>query len=263
MTARTDRPEEPSGMIGRLAARLNRRALVRDTTLLGTGAVLGKVAVLRSAAQESPALGSTVNAAITLEAFAVTFYGVARGQSGIGLDDAVSRFARAAQCEEEAHFHFFEAAGAVPSTTSFTIPDNQLRNQSNFLTALEEVETVLVGFYMAAARQFASNLDLRLVEIGYQIGAVEAQHLALTRLFLDERLPSDRAFARWMFREPAESVTALEDLGYLGGDGESYAYPGPVDRQCRGVTGLVPEATEDQPADELPPVASPEAEVRA
>ena len=254
-------------MIGRLAARLNRRALVRDTTLLGAGAALGKAAVLRSAAQESPALTGTINAAITLEAFAVTFYGAARGRSGIGFDDAVSRFARAAQCEEEAHFHFFEAAGAVPATTAFTIPADRLRNQASFLSALEELEAILVGMHMAAARQFASNLDLRLVEIGYQIGAVEAQHLALTRLFRDERVPSDRAFARWMFREPAEAVTALEELGYLGGDGDRVAFPGPVDRQCRGVTGLVPEATEDQPqdepADEPPPAASPEVDVRA
>lgn len=249
-------------MIGRLTARLNRRALVRGTALAGAGAVLGRAELLRSAAQESPTLGGTLNAAATLEAFAVTFYGAARGRSGIGLDDAVSRFARAAQCEEEAHFHFFDAAGAVPVTTLFTIPDDRLRNQAGFLSALEEIETLLVGMHMAIARQVAASGDLRLVEIGYQIGAVEAQHLALTRLFRDERVPSDRAFARWMFREPAEAVSALEELGYLGDDGETVAFPGPVDRQCRGVTGLVPEATEDQPEDDLLPVASPAAEVR-
>lgn len=259
----TARNAKTPGMLDRLTARVNRRALVRGTALIGAGTVLGRADALRSAAQESPALGSTINAAITLEAFAVTFYGAARGRSGIGLDETVSRFLRAAQCEEEAHFHFFEAAGAVPASTTFTIPDDQLANQASFLNALEAVEMLQVGLHMAAARQFASYLDLRLVEIGYQIGAVEAQHLALTRLFLDERVPADRAFARWMFREPAEAVTALETLGYLRGAGEAIAFPGPVDRQCRGVTGLVPEATDDQPADDPVPAASPEGEVRA
>jgi hypothetical protein len=199
-----------------------------------------------------------MNAAITLEAFAVTFYGAARGRgSDLELDDDVTRFIRATQCEEEAHFHFFEAAGAVPATTSFTVAAKTLRSQKSFLTASLEIESLLVGAHMAVGRQFAAAGDLRLVEIGYQIGTVEAQHQAITRLFLGERLPSDRAFSRWMFREPADAVAALTELGYIKGDGDAYSYPGPVDRQCRGVTGLVPESTEDQPVST--PDGTPEA----
>jgi hypothetical protein len=257
MTARSNRPD---GVFERLTTRVTRRAIVQSGGLIGAGAVLGRAALLRAAAQESPLLIDAINAAITVEAFAVTFCGAARGRGDdIGFDDAVSRFVRATQCEEEAHFHFFEAAGAVPATTSFTVPSNQLRDQKRFLTALSRLEGVLVGLHMAAGRQFAAAGDLRLVEIGYQIGAVEAQHQALTRLFLSERVPSERAYAKWMFRQPMEAVAALEEFGYIGGDGEEFSYPGPVDRQCRGVSGLVPETTEDQPEREAPPAASPQA----
>jgi hypothetical protein len=249
-------------LIDHMARRLNRRALITSGSLLSAGALLGRVELLRTAAQESPELGNTINAAITLEAFAVSFYGAARG-GDVNMRDDVAQFARTAQCEEDAHYHFFEAAGAAPITTSFTIPERQLKSQGIFLGALLDVESLLVGMYMAATRQFAASGDLRLVEIGYQIGAVEAQHVALTRQLLDEPIPADRAFAQWLFEDPAEAVTALEDLGYIGGNGETVNYPGPVDRQCRGVTGLVPETTEDKPADELPPAASPQADARA
>jgi hypothetical protein len=244
-------------LLDRLSRRLNRRALVAGGGIASAGALLGRPDLLRTAAQESPALLDAMNAAITLEAFAVTLYGAARGRGDeIALDDATTRFVRAAQCEEEAHYHFFEAAGAVPSRTTFSIAARPLSNQARFLNALLEVETLLVGAHMALARLCASAGDLRLVEIAYQIGAVHAQHQAMSRMLAGERIGADRAFAGWMFHEPSEAVTALTELGYIGGDGDPVTYPGPVDRYCRGVTGLVAEATEDQPTD-VAPAASP------
>lgn len=248
----------PNGVFERLSARITRRSLVRNGSFVGVGAALTSTAMLRSAAQERPALLEAMSAAITVEAFAVTFYGAARGRGNdIGFDETVARFVRAAQCEEEAHYHYFEAAGAVPATSTFTIPASQIENQERFLTALERVEGILVGMHMALSRQFAGAGDLRLVEIGYQIGAVEAQHLALTRVFQGERVPSERAYAKWLFRQPAEAVTALEDLGYIDGRGDEVVFPGPVERQCRGVSGLVPETTEDQPEPPVTPAGSP------
>ena len=99
--------------------------------------------------------------------------------------------------------------------------------------------------------------ELRLVEIAYQIGTVEAQHLALTRLYLGEQIASDRAFAKWRFTTTAEAADALADAGYLDDDGD-YSFPGPLSRQCRGVFGLVPETTDDQEQpSSATPIASP------
>jgi hypothetical protein len=213
-------------------------------------------------AQENTGLPSDVgNSLITLEAFAVTFYGAARTKAGLDLNDDVTRFVRAAQCEEDAHFHYFEAAGAVPSATTFSIPDARLKSQATFLASLLEIESILVGAYMSAARVFSGTGNGRWVEIAYQIGTVEAQHQALVKLYGGDRVPSDRAYAQWQFRHPSEAVAEIEQLGYIGGKGEKIAYPGPADRYCRGVTGLVPETTEDQPTPEttvdVTPAASP------
>lgn len=245
------------GLLDRATAKLTRRTLARSSGVIALGALAGKAGLLRSAAQESPSLREAINAAITIEAFATTFYGAARGQSAnLELRDEIVRFARAAQCEEEAHFHFFEAAAAAPITTTFTIPSSRVRDQAAFLKAILDIETVMVGAHMALAREVASSGNLRLVEIAYQIGAVEAQHQALIRLFSGERIPSDRAYAKWLFRTVPEAVDAIAELGYIEGEGKEYEFPGPVDRFCRGVSGLVPETTEDQDAPQ-PPAGTP------
>jgi ferritin-like protein len=245
MTAISD---EPPGVLGRVTTRLTRRGLAKSGGMIAAGGLLGRVELLRSAAQSAPTVGATINSLITLEAFAVTYYGAARGRSGAWeFDDASKPFVLASQCEEEAHFHFFEAAGALSATTSFTIARKDLESQRSFFAALVRLESIFVGAYMSAAREFATLGIMRLVEIAYQIGAVEAQHQAVSRLLSGERLASDRAFARWMFNTPVDAVAAIADLGYIDGSGDKFSFPGPVDRYCRGVTGLVAETMEDQP----------------
>jgi hypothetical protein len=222
--------------------------------IAGAGLLMSQLEFLRSAAQESAAVGEVIDPLATLEAFLVTLVGVGRQRGDdleIGTD--VSRFLRAAQCEDEAHYHFLTAADATAETT-FSIPDDVFRNRDSFLNSLLETKETTVGAMMTAARQFATLGDLRLVEIAYQIGTVEAQHLALTRLFLGEQVASDRAFARWRFATTAEAAQTLTGAGFLDGNGDEFDFPGPLSRQCRGVFGLVPETTEDQ---ERAPVASP------
>jgi hypothetical protein len=65
-----------------------------------------------------------------------------------------------------------------------------------------------------------------------------------------------------MFNSPSDAVAAITELGYIGGSGKEFTYPGPVDRYCRGVTGLVAETTEDQPPPVSLEMGTPAAEVR-
>jgi hypothetical protein len=244
----------------RIQRRVSRRAMVTGTGLAGLGALAGSVPMLRSAAQTTPAVQATIDAASTIEMFSVTLLGVARDRGRrLGLGPADVRFLRATQCEDEAHQHFLEAAGASPATTTFAIANTTFADRDTFYQHLVDVETIAVAGYMAAARAFAAAGNLRLVEIAYQIGAVEAQHQALAKLLLGDLLPSDRAFPAWRFHDMDEAVTALKAMGFIGGPGKKYDYPGPVDRNCRGVFGLVPETTEDQePAPAASPVSSPQ-----
>ncbi|HEY7032213.1 MAG TPA: hypothetical protein VH482_12820 [Thermomicrobiales bacterium] len=234
------------GLGERLAARVSRRGLVAGGGLAGVGLLASQLELLRSAAQDSAAVAAVMDPLATLEAFAVTLAGLGRQQGDqlkIGADAA--RFLRAAQCEDEAHYNFLVAAGAEAETT-FTFAGRVFRTRASFLSALLDAKEVAVGAAMAAARQFAALGELRLVEIAYQIGAVDAQHLALARLYLGEQIANDRAFAKWRFATTADAAQTLIDAGYLDGKGDATAFPGPLSRQCRGVFGLVPETTEDQ-----------------
>ena len=245
------------GLGERLTGRLTRRGVIAGGGLAGVGLLVSQLDLLRSAAQESAAVTEIIDPLGTLEAFLVTLVGVGRqrgDQLEIGAEAA--RYLRAAQCEDEAHYHFLIAAGAEAVTT-FTVPDRVFDDRETFLGVLLDLKEVAVGAAMAAARQFATLGDLRLVEIAYQIGTTEAQHLALTRLYHGDLVANDRAFAKWRFNAAAEAVQILADDGYIEGNGDEVDFPGPLSRQCRGVFGLVPETTEDQVREGI---ASPVAE---
>ena len=70
-------------------------------------------------------------------------------------------------------------------------------------------------------------------------------------------MPADRAFPAWQFRNTAAAVRAITRLGFIDGKGTAYDYPGPGDRYCRGITGLVAETSSDQRAPDVTPVANP------
>jgi hypothetical protein len=237
------------GALGRLASSVTRRQVLRGAGVAGAGLVSGQAVLLRSAAQQSTTVQEMIDTAITAEALATTLIGAALQQEAeqeLELGDDVVAFLQAAQCEEEAHYHFFEFIGGVPATETFTIPTRTFRDRDSVLRALIELEELFIAGYMAAARQFATMGDLRLVEIAYQIGAVEAQHQALMKFILGDRPANDRAFAKWSLRDITEMGPALAELEYVGGPGQRFDFPGPLDRQCRGVFGLVPETTPDE-----------------
>ena len=206
------------------------------------------------AAAVQPEAAAALNHAATAEGVLVTMLGVARVRaSDMALDDATIRQIRAAQCEEEAHYNNLVAAGAVPMTNQFAIADSIFENPTSFLATWLDLEQIMVGIYLAAARAFAGSGELDLVEIAYQIGVVEGQHQALIRQAMGERLPADRAFAAWQFPDAESGLAEITALGFIGGRGTPYDYPGPGNRYCRGVTGLVAETTSDQAPPDVTP----------
>src|SRR5688572_25501449 len=192
-------------------------------------------------------LQAGLDALATMEAAAVTLLGVARqrGQDGaldVGEDAAV--ILRAAQCQDEQHYHALVAAGGLPVADAFTIPEQMVTDRTLLLVAVLELKAIGIAGYMTLARNLAMRGDVSQVEIAYQMGTVEAQHLALAHALVGVSPANDRAFARWLFADPAEALDALDRLGLLEGAGESVPFPGPMDRICSGVFGLTPETTE-------------------
>jgi hypothetical protein len=211
------------------------------------------------------ALQSGLDALATMEAAAVTLLGVARqrdqnGDLDLGEDALV--VLRAAQCQDEQHYHALLAAGGGPIADSFTLPEQMVTDRTLLLVGILELKAIGIAGYMALGRAWAARGDVSQVEITYQMGAVEAQHLSLAHALVGVSPANDRAFARWLFADPSEAIDALNALDLLEGSGESIPFPGPLDRICRGVFGLTPETTEMMtmprpPVGQSVPVATP------
>jgi len=200
-------------------------------------------------------LRAALDAAITVEAAGVVLAGVGRlrgvdGDLPLAAEDIA--FLRAAQCQDEAHYHLLETLGARPVAVAYSLPPAAEEERDGFLAALIELEGIAVGAAMALARRLGDLGEGRLLEVAYQLGAVDAQHEAIARFLRGARPANDRAFARWRFADAAEALPALEAAGFLDPAAETWVFPGPVERVCRGVAGLVPETTEDAPR---PPAA--------
>jgi len=187
-----------------------------------------------------------LDALATVEAAAVTLLGVARqrgldGQLDLGEDAIV--VLRAAQCQDQQHFYALLDAGGQPVTDTFTIPEATVTDRTYLLLGLLELKAVSIAGYMALARAWAERGDFSQVEIAYQMGAVDAQHVALAQALVGVTPANDRAFARWLYADAAEALDALTALDLIEGSGEAVQFPGPMDRVCQGVFGLTPETT--------------------
>lgn len=195
---------------------------------------------------EREALQTGLDALATFEAAAVTLLGVIRERAAAGsleIGEDANVVLTAAQCQDEQHYHALVAAGAEPFTDTFTIADALLADRTYALVTILELKAIGIAGYMALCREWARLGELDQVEIGYQMGAIEAQHQALAHALVGVTPANDRAFARWLFPEPAVAFDALRALGLLAGSGEEAVFPGPLDRFCRGIFGLTPETT--------------------
>ena len=234
--------------------RFGRRSLASAGVITVAGAASAEHPARPAGAIQSDTSADVLGIAATVEGLLVTLLGVARTRAtDMTLDESTIRLIRAAQCEEEAHYNNLVSVGGSPATGSYTIRDQVFEDPTSFLTTWLDLERIMVGMYMAAVRQLAASGDLELVEIAYQIGVVDAQHQALIRQLAGERLPADRAFAAWQYGDVAEALDEIGNMGFIDGRGTSYDYPGPGDRYCRGITGLVAETT----ADQTPPDVTP------
>ena len=235
--------------------RASRRAVL--TAAIGAGASLTGWSLPRDGAraQDRP-VTDTLSDLVTAEGLMVTLLGVARTRAtDLVLDENTVRLLRAAQCQQDAHYNNLVAEGGVPAVGSYTIAGSVFANATSFLETWAELEGIMIAMYMAAGSAFAEAGDASLVEFAFAAGSVDAQHLALLRQLLGERLPANRAFVEWKFRNTAAGIRAIRRRNFIEGDGTSYDYPGPGDRYCRGVTGLVPETTENQVTPEITPDA--------
>lgn len=139
----------------------------------------------------------------------------------------------AARAAEQAHFDALTEAGAEPSTLEFTIPDPELfTNVGMFLETVITLEEAFIAAYLAAAQAFSILGEASMARMALRIGAVEAEHRVGARFFAIQAdvisgTPNDVAFEKALFGSVGEVATLLEELGFIGGDGETMSFPGP------------------------------------
>ena len=190
-----------------------------------------------------------INVAVTAEAFAVTLLGLALDSAAAGTlaleEDAVGSLV-AARAAEQAHYDVLVAAGAVPVTTTFTVPDgNLLTDPAEFYPTLVSLEEAFVAAYLTAAQTFVTLGEPDLAQIALQIGAVEAEHRAGVRFFAInadaiDGVANDVAFEKSLFASVSEAADLLTELGFIGGDGTAVEFPGPGVIDATGVRNLTP-----------------------
>ena len=190
-----------------------------------------------------------IDIAATAEAFAVTALGGAidNAMNGLlALNEEQIQTLQAARAAEQVHYEYLVAAGAVPLTLTFTIPDPAIvTDVPTFLTTLIALEEAFIAAYLAAAQEFAILGRADLARVALQIGAIEAEHRVGARFYAVQAgiitgTPNDVAFEKALFSSVGEAAAALQALGFIGGDGPEITYPGPGEIDYTGVTYLEP-----------------------
>ncbi len=212
-----------------------RRRFLHATAALGATAALANLAplavdsaTLGKAAACNESIQAILNAALTAERIATTFYYAGLTSTAILRDDrvagssanpnAVARngnvanvaFLQAALDQEQKHAELLAAAGAVSPYTHFYFPAKTFEtlgftsHAGTYLWVLDHLETAFIGAYMAAVKRFAllERPDLALVAL--RIMGVECQHRALYRVISGD--------------DPADNITLeVADFDCVGG----------------------------------------------
>jgi hypothetical protein len=199
---------------------LTRRVLLRRAAL--TAAAASVALPGEALAQGSSDVNAIVNTAITAEALAVTYLtGLIQNASKTGVSKFVDVL-KAANAAEYDHYKALRSLGAKPITTKFWAPDAFFKPGEPF-KVLETAEMLFVDAYLIGATTFAAAGNADYARYAGEIGAVEAQHLALVR-FAQNKLPDDRAFQAYPITSIGGVVKALEKAGV--GFGKPGAKPG-------------------------------------
>lgn len=200
---------------------VTRRVLLRRAAVTAAvaSAAMPATALAQSASVESKKLLDT---AITAEALAVTYLtGLIKNASATGVTKFVDVL-KAANASEYDHYKALQSLGATPITTKFWAPDAFFKPGEPF-KVLEMAEGLFIDAYLIAATTFAGAGQAVYARYAGEIGAVEAQHLALVR-FAQNKLPDDRAFQAYPIKNINGIVAALEKAGV--GFGKPGAMPG-------------------------------------
>lgn len=199
---------------------------------LGLAPVVGATVAEAASKKMTESTKTILNIAATAEAAAVTaLYHVHEAVNknqlsvkGVAVPTSLLvSVVRGALREEQDHYAFITGAGGKPLYTSFSFPKAIFTDAVQTLRFFETAETVFVGAYMAATREFANAGMGTLAQYTYQIGGVECEHRTLMRAALGEMPPNNKSFETNLFKQVSGAAHVLGQLGIFK---PNLPYPG-------------------------------------
>jgi hypothetical protein len=187
---------------------------------------------------------------VTVEAFGVTFLGAGiesaqQGNFDPPIPDNVLAIVIAARAQEQFHLDFFQSLGGQMLVDTFTIPDPALLTDPNaFFSAVAQEETREIAAQIAAFNTFTAMDRPDLVKVSFQYAAQEAEHRLLANYASGARPANDRAFEPALYSTTSEILDDLREIGFIGGDGPAFTYPGPGTIDASNVTNTEPDGPE-------------------
>ncbi len=215
-------------------APLVRRTLFKGAGALGAGAMLAQAGMVgQAAAQSGSDIQNILNVTATVEKFGVTFLtaGINNAKAGkfnAPIADSVIAVLQAARAQEQFHLDFFQGLGGRSLTDTFTIPDPKLvTDVVTFFSAVAAEEEREIAAQLASMKVFTAMGRTDLVKTFFQYAAEEAEHRVLANYVAGARPANDRAFEPMLYNTTDDIITALKQLGLIGGSGPAATYPGP------------------------------------
>lgn len=231
-------------------AQLSRRVVLKGAGALGVGAALAPLGGVHQVAAQSETIQDILNVTVTVEMFGVTILGAALASNAEGnftppIPDPVVAILTAARAQEQAHLEFFQGLGGQALTDTFTVPDPALLTDPTvFFNALQEQEAREVAAQIAAFPTFTELERPDLVKVSFQYAAEEAEHRVLANYAAGARPANNLAFAPALYERTEEIITAMEEIGLIGGSGPEATYPGPGEIDFTNVTNTEPDGPE-------------------
>ena len=177
-----------------------------------------------TAASSGDSIQTVIDTAITAEALAVTYLSaVIKNAKGTAVEPLVDVL-KAANAAEYTHYKVLKSLGAKPLTLKFWAPNDFFGTKlANVFPTLEVAEGLFVDAYLIGTTVFTKAGKDDLARYAGEIGAVEAEHLALAR-FAQKKLPNNLAFTGYPITTMGGVVAALEGVGV--GFGKKGSKPG-------------------------------------
>jgi len=209
----------------------SRRNFVKMAAAAGAGLVAAGALVPHKALAATDDPATIIGVALTAELLAVTFQTNAiANATTIGLTPAEVTTISAILATEAYHIRYLEAFGAVPAypgyvvnaatqSVPFTFPTGTFSSRAHYANVAILLETAFVAAYLAATRAFAADARADLASLTFQIGAVEAEHRALSRAVGGYAPFSDVTFELNLLPNVAAGAGFLISQGFIPATG--------------------------------------------